>query len=621
LGFLIFKNDFEMKRTIKSDIKKFAALPFIMIVVVLVTLLSNGKSFAQNTVYAGYPKLKSSSSKRPNFLIFSLEGSGTYLHCYGVKGIKTPNIDKLASQGIRYTNAYTTAGVCAPSRVAFITGMYAPSIGAQHMRTGYRYSDTKDMPVPYATVPPPYVKGFTEFLRSHGYYVINDNKIDWQFTTGGYPFTLFDQSNIPYNDQNLTKFIKSGKGSWEERPNKNQPWCDIVGLLQIHEHHNWKINHVKTDPSKVTVPPYYPDTPVVRKEIARAYDQIEKADTVIGKILHKLKEDGLAKNTIVMIWTDHGEGFARAKRWLYDSGIHTPLIIRWPGHIKAGQISNRMVSLVDLAPTILSMANIPIPVWMQGKAFMGSQAVSPRKYIFADRDRMDNTYDMIRAIQDQKYEYLENWYSNKPYVGWIPYRNNGPIMKTLLKYYAEGKLTGAQKQWFYPTRYPKELYDVTKDPNEIHNLAYDKDYSNVVQRMHKALHAWQHQIGDLGKIPESQMVQRMWPDHKQPVTAKPQLIPNSSIDRGETPKNHGGILPEPMTLRIYCPTQGASIGYTFQKGRNPHWNLYTGPIKMTSGVSTIRTKAVRYGYKESKVTTATFNVVSEKKYQKLISGN
>ena len=424
------------------------------ILCVLIALAFNNVVTAQNTVYSGYPKIENTSGEKPNFLIFCLEGSGTYLGCYGVKGIHTPNIDKLASQGMLYTNAYTTAGVCAPSRVSFITGMYAPSIGAQHMRTGYKYSDTKDMPVPYSTVPPPYVKGFTEFLRSHGYYVINGGKTDWQFTTGGDPFTLFDKSAPAYNDQDLSEFLKTGRGSWEERPNKDQPFCNLVGLLQIHEHHNWDISDVKTDPSTITVPPYYPDVPEVRKEIARAYDQIAKADEVIGKVLDKLKKDGLEKNTVVMIWTDHGEGFARAKRWLYDSGIHSPLIVRWPGHIEAGRVSDQMVSIVDVPPTILSLANIPVPVWMQGKAFMGPQAVPPRKYIFADRDRMDNTYDMIRAVHDQKYEYIENWYSNEPYIGWIPYRNNGPIMKTLLQYFAEGKLTGAQKQWFYPTRYP-----------------------------------------------------------------------------------------------------------------------------------------------------------------------
>ena len=601
-----------MKKTFKCSMKWDIHFLTVTVLLTLVALTFNKGVFAQNTVYAGYPKLNESSEKVPNILILSLEGSGTYLGCYGMKGIHTPNIDKLASEGILYTNAYTTAGVCAPSRVAFMTGMYAPSIGAQHMRTQFKEGPTEGLPVPYTAVPPPYVKGYTEFLRSHGYYVINSNKIDLQFNNGNDPFTLFDSSYPPYNDIDLSEFLKTGKGSWEERPNKNQPFCDIVGLLEIHEHHNWDISNVKTDPSTVTVPPYYPDDPTIRNEIARAYDQIEKTDSLIGKILLKLKEDGLDKNTIVIIWADHGEGFARAKRWLYDSGIHTPLIIKWPGHIKAGQVSNRMVSMVDLAPTILSMTDIPVPVWMQGKPFLGSQAVSPRKYIYADRDRMDNTYDMVRAIRDNKYKYIENWYSNDPYVGLIFYRNNGPIMKTLLKYFAEGKLTGAQKQWFYPTRYPRELYDVSKDPYEIHNLAYDKGYSKEVQRMSEALHTWQQSIGDMSEIPESQMVKSMWPDGKLPVTSTARLIPNSSSNRSQSEENQGGEFAAPMTLQIYCPTQGSSIGYTFEKGENPHWNLYSGPIQMPLGVSTIRTKAVRYGYKESEVTTATFNITAPK---------
>ena len=185
-------------------------------------------------------------------------------------------------------------------------------------------------------------------------------------------------------------------------------------------------------------------------------------------------------------------------------------------------------------------------------------------------------------------------------------------MKTLLKYFAEGKLTGAQKQWFFPTRYPRELYDVTNDPYEIHNLAYDARFSPVVGRMRTALRAWQQEIGDLGSIPESQMVERMWPGHIQPVTSMVQLIPNCSSNRGETPKDEGGTFEGPMTLQLYCPTQGASIGYTFEKGEKPHWNLYTGPLKMARGISIIRTKAIRYGYKESGITEATFNVIVSK---------
>jgi len=579
-----------------------------LLAIIFISIWSWGVAFAQKTVYSGEPNIPSlatNSGKRPNILIIPIDGIGTHVGAYGDPMAQTPNIDRLASQGAKYTNAFTVAGVCAPSRVSYATGMYAASIGAQHMRTAYHSGPTRGMPVPYETVPPPYVKGFTEYLRAHGYYVTNDNFVDWQFASSGYvpPFTLFD---------------KSGHGaSWRDRPEKDQPFCTLIGLWQAHEHRNWDISHVKTDPGKVTVPPYYPDTPVIRKEIAKAYDRIAVADSLVGNILQKLREDGLEKNTIVILWSDHGEGFARAKRWPYDSGTHVPLIIRWPGHIKAGTVSDRLVSMVDASPTILSMSGIPIPVHMQGKAFLGPQATVPRQHVFMERDRMDNTYDMIRAVRDHKFQYIENWYPNKPYIGWIPYRNNGPIMQTLLKYFAEGKLKGSQKTWFMPTRYPRELYDVTKDPYEIHNLAYDTAYASVVKKMHKTLRSWQERIDDGGKVPESQMVQRMWPNHKQPVTAEPALIPNSSINRGGKQMNAGGLLPGPATLMLYCPTQGASIGYTFQKGTHPHWNLYTGPIKLPSGKSTISVKAVRYGYKESKQRIATFNVVPEDDYNKL----
>lgn len=548
------------------------------------------------------------SGPKPNILIIPIDGIGTYVHCYGDPMARTPNIDKLAAQGVRYEDAFTAAGVCAPSRAAFITGMYPPSIGAQHMRTTYKYFHTNGLPVPYLTVPPPYVKGFTEYLRAHGYYVTNNNATDWQFTgpnPAGAPFTLFD---------------KSGRGvDWESRQDKNQPFCSIIGLWQAHEHENWNPPH-HTDPSKVTVPPYYPDTPEVRSEIASAYDNIATADSVVGVIMAKLLKDGLDKNTIVILWSDHGEGFPRAKRWLYEAGIHVPLIIRWPGHIKPGTVSRRMVSMVDLAPTILSMAGIPIPVHMQGKAFLGPQAQAPRKYIYADRDRIDNSYDMVRAVRDRKYEYIQNFYTNTDYVQWVPYRNNNQIMKVMLKYFAEGKLKGPQKLMFVHTRFPQELYDVPKDHYEIDNLAYNTSYDSVVSRMKTVLTAWRTRIGDEGKIPETQMVNRMWPNHVQPTTTTPDFIPNSQTDREFHSADDGGIFPAPVTLRIYCSTQGASIGYTFEKGPNPHWNLYTSPFKLPEGVTTVRTKAIRYGYKESSERTAMFRVVPAKTFRQLTAG-
>ncbi len=524
---------------------------------------------------------------RPNILWITIEDLSPHLGSYGDPVAQTPTLDRLASEGMRFTNVFSTAAVCAPSRSTIITGMYQTSIGTHHMRTSHV---GPGLPTPYEAVPPPYVKTFTEYLRGAGYYCTNNVKTDYQFAT---PVTAWDES--------------SNTAHWRNCPDPSQPFFSVFNFTTTHESAAWP-EPEQTDPATVSVPPYYPDTLPVRKSIARLYDNVAKVDGQINEILRQLDEDGLTDNTIVFFLSDHGDGLPRAKRWLYDSGLRVPMIVRWPGKINPGAVSEELVSLVDLAPTVLSLAGIDIPVHLQGQAFLGPRKAAPREYVFAARDRFDEAYDMVRAVSDGRFKYIRNYYPLQPYVLWIPYRNNSPIMQELLRLYAEGGLEGPQKNWFQFPRPAEELYDTQADPFELNNLANDPEYANQLNRLRQALDAWRAETRDMGDISEEAMIAQMWPGGVQPVTATPIILPHNSMDARDAKVEPGGTFDSPVTIQIHCPTQGASIAYTTETGEKPRWLLYTGPLTIKEGTTTLRAKAIRYGYKESDEVSATFTI-------------
>ena len=539
-----------------------------------------------NSGYGNSTDPTAQSPKRPNILWISCEDISPRLGCYGDPVARTPNLDCLAEQGIRFTRVFTSAPVCAPCRSGVITGMYQTSIGTHHMRTAHK---GEGLPTPYSAAPPPYVKTFTEYLRAEGYYCTNNSKTDYQFDP---PVTAWDES--------------SNKAHYRNRPDKNQPFFAVFNLTMTHESQNWLEPEV-TDPATVEVPPYCPDTMAVRKDIARLYDNIEAMDKRAGEILQELEEEGLADDTIVFFWSDHGDGLPRAKRWVYDSGTLVPMIIRWPGHIELGSVNDDLISSIDFGPTVLSLADAIIPMHMQGQAFLGPQAKTPREYVFSARDRFDESYDMVRSVRDKQYRYIRNFYPEKPYIIWVPYRNRGPAMQEMLRFHAEGKLEGVQKIWFSDKRPPEELYDCEADPHQIDNLAENPAYRDILEQMRKVLDDWRRDTGDMGDISEEVMVHKMWPGGVQPETAQPQFIPNALENVGASIQN-GGTFTGPMTVSIYCATQGASIAYTTETGENPHWLLYTGPISLMAGTTVLRSKAIRYGYKESKEVIGEFTV-------------
>jgi len=529
----------------------------------------------------------------PNILWISTEDMSPHLGCYGDKTANTPNIDKLASQGIRYTNVFTTAAISAPVRAGIITGMYQTSIGCMHMRTT-SYRRSADNPLQFTAVPPHYVKAFTEYLRIAGYYCTNNSKTDYQFARDPVPASIWDEC--------------SRNAHYKNRPDKKQPFFSVFNWTGTHESQNWNINNVRTDPEKINVPPYYPDNEIIRKNLAKMYDNIARLDSVVGTLIRELELEGELDNTIIFFWGDHGDGLPRCKRWLYDSGLNIPLIIKWPDRSYAGTVDDRLISSIDFGPTVLSLAGIPVPAHMQGIPFLGIQKGEPRDAVFAARDRVDESYDMIRSVRTSNCLYIRNYYPNEPFPIWIPYLSNMPMFREILRLDADGKLSGAQKAWMAYSRPPEELYDIKTDPYQINNLINEPNLKNVLKGMRERLDKWTLETGDMGHMNEPEMIGQMWPGLKQPVTDMPYFIINAPEERHS--KNHrtGGNYSSPMTLGFYCPTHGASIVYTFEEKENPRWLLYSGPLYLKPGNYNIRTKAVRYGYMDSDELKGNFNI-------------
>ncbi len=528
---------------------------------------------------------------RPNFLWISLEDTGPYLGCYNDLIARTPNIDHFATEGCRWTNCFSTSGVCAPARSAIITGMYPISIGTHHMRTTHVNPSTPEMPTPYSAVLPHYVKCFTEYLRADDYFCTNNVKTDYQFES---PLTAWDELGE--------------KAHWRNREDPKKPFFSVFNLNASHESGTWPENcpELEYDPDNVQPPPYLPNTPIVREAMARMYTHITQNDRRVGGILDQLHQDGLAQNTYVFLWSDHGP-LPRGKRWPYDAGIRVPLIVRGPD-LSAGQISEKLVSTIDLGPTVLSLAKVDIPMHLQGQAFLGKGIQPPREYIYASRDRHDLSYDMVRAVRDHRYKYIRNYRPEIPYLSWIPYLNRHPIMQEIWRLYLADKLDEGSSVLFQFPRPVEELYDTKTDPHEICNLAKDPKKENKLNKMRNVLDTWLQDVGDMGQISENEMVQNWYPNGFQPETAPVVCIPIGPGFPGIEPVQNGDVFTPPMVVQLHCATQGASIAYTLRTDENPYWQLYTVPIRLGVGQHVLKARAIRIGYKESQEIQQKFTV-------------
>ena len=513
---------------------------------------------------------QSTSAPPPNILWLSVEDMSPRLGCYGDSTVATPNIDRLAREGVRYANAFSTAGVCAPSRCAIITGMYQTSVGGHNMRTFNIYPEVKGVPKNYSIVPPPYIKAFPEYLRAAGYYCTNNVKTDYQFVP---PPTVWDEN--------------SNQGHYKNRK-PGQPFFAVFNSTITHESQVWaRSSHpLRVSPEDVTVPPFYPDTDSVRRDIARFYSNISELDDWVGEKLQELEASGELENTIIFFWSDHGDGLPFFKREITDRGMKTALIIRYPHRQYAGTTVNDLVSLMDLGPTVLSMAGIKPPDHFQGQAFAGQfKAKKQRLYVFGARDRMDIPVDRVRSVRDQRFRYVRNFHPELPAYQDIPYRLQQPLMREIIRYRDHGKLNAVQKQWFEAPRAAEEFYVIDQDPYELTNVATDPRYRKDLARMRKVMDKWIAETGDKGRIPESQLLHQMWKGKDEPpVTVDPVIT------------SDGGL------ITITCDTPGASIGYQLLgAGESPsgQWQVYTEPFE--SAGHRIVAVAQRIGYEQSSV--------------------
>ncbi|TLX73503.1 sulfatase [Labilibacter sediminis] len=518
-----------------------------------------------------------------NILWLSVEDISPLISEYGVNTAETPNISRLATEGIRFTNAYATEGVCAPSRSSIITAMHPASIGTEHMRTAmthvtYRSPEReslfnkktndingKKIP-PYSAVLPAEVKCFSEYIRANDYYCTNSVKTDYQFAC---PITAWDES--------------SPEAHWKNRP-EGKPFFSVINFIDTHESQVWgrAKNPMLVNKDEVRVPEYYPDNEIVRTDVARVYSNIEELDQKIGQTLAELEADGLLDKTIIFFWSDHGGPLLRQKRAVNNSGLHVPLIVRFPDGNGAGTTCEDLVSLMDLGPTVMSLLGIKPPEYMQGRAFLGKyKEEEKRKYIFGGSGRFDAQNDFRRSVLNDRYVYIRNFYPEIPEVLNNKYRKQLASVREMYRLNALDSLEGAPARLFAPTKAEEEFYDLQSDPDEVNNQINNPEYESIISEMRDALKNWQNEIDDTGFLPEYELVNMMWPGMKQPVT-EPVVIDER---RGE--------------LTLSSPTPGASIGYQLNKkiGSN-NWDLYYQPLKLTPG-DTLVTRAIRIGYKHS----------------------
>lgn len=536
----------------------------------------------------------------PNIVWIVAEDLSPIIPPFGDSTAATPQLNRLAAEGIRYPNTFSVAGVCAPSRAALATGMYPISIGAQHMRNQSYQAYFDDLGIPaYEAVPPPAARMISQRLRQIGYFCTNNDKQDYQFAA---PLTAWDE--------------QGPNAHYRHRPDADQPFFSIFNLGITHEsqvwttglknlrwtegfedpareHPRWKDRLEGDDrplltvgPAEVQIPPYLVDDEVTRQDVARVYSNIEIMDRQLGLLLDQLAADGLLDNTIVVWYTDHGGPLPRQKRLLYDSGLRVPLIIRWPDQYGAGTLDSSLVSFVDFAPSTYRMVGLDQPDYLQGVASLGRGSDLPkREYAYGAADRLDEIYDRIRAVTDGRFKYLRNYYPERGYYLPVSYREQMGAMQSLLAGRDAGTLNEYQAQWFRAEKPQEELFDTAVDPHELHNLADDPSYATQLAELRAVCDAWLAEVGDLSDWPEPELVAHLWQGNEQPQVARPYLR-RDSLGR----------------FVLISETPGAEIAYRIwpQDSARSAWRIYQQPLEWTRGDS-LTAIAHRIGYLPSEI--------------------
>jgi N-sulfoglucosamine sulfohydrolase len=443
------------------------------------------------------PAAAVAAEPRPNILWITCEDMSPRLGCYGDKFAATPNIHALARESVRYTRAFATAPACSPSRACLISGMYATSLGNPHLRCQVA------LPADF--------KGTGAYFRQAGYFTSNNVKTD-------------------YNVRDEPSFIAETwnrcdkEAHWRQREG-NQPFFSVFNLMETHQSRTnvwlWEdferevgsrlLPGVRANPADVPLPPFYPDTALARRTMARVYDCIQAMDAEVGRILRELEDDGLLEDTIVFFYSDHGDGLPRAKRTLYDSGMQVPLLVRFPNkwaHLapaKPREAVDRLVSFVDFAPTILSLAGLNVPKHFQGEPFLGKAAGAPRELVFGARDRVDEAYEVSRSVRDGRWLYIRNYFPHLPWMQPEGYSDQSDFRQELVALAAKNELRGDVGLYAAPEKAREELYDTEADPHQVQNLAAVAERAGELGRLRARLRSWILETRDLGFLPEQLM--------------------------------------------------------------------------------------------------------------------
>jgi arylsulfatase A-like enzyme len=448
---------------------------------------------------------RAADSPRPNILWLVNEDHGPHVGAYGDSYAITPTFDALAAKGLRYKRCWSSAPVCAPARTTLICGLYATSTGGEHMRSMVPFPAGKRM--------------YPQLLREAGYYCSNNAKEDYNLKQPG---EVWNES--------------SKNAHWKNRP-VGAPFMAVFNSEKSHESKLRVRPHKQVhDPAKVRVPAYHPDTPEVRQDWAQYYDTVTAADADAGARLKELEDAGLTEDTIVFYYADHGSGMPRSKRWPYNSGLQVPLIVYIPEKFKelrppeykAGGISDRLVSFVDFAPTLCSLAGVQPPEWMQGHAFLGKYTTAPQRFIYGYRGRMDERVDCVRSLTDGRYVYVRNFRPDKIYGQHINYMWQTPTTRVWEAMFMDGKLNEAQSA-FWKTKPPEELYDLERDRDEVKNLATSPEHRATLEKLRAALRENEARILDVGLLPEGEMNRRSAGKSPYDMAREPGTFPFARI--------------------------------------------------------------------------------------------
>ena len=525
---------------------------------------------------------------KPNILWLVAEDMSPTIPSFGDSTIITPNLSRLAAEGVCYDNFYSPAPVCAPARSAIALGMYPTRIGSNHMRTGPWFSDNiteqvlewykttvpEDIPI-YEAIPPDGALMLSQYMQSNGYYCTNNAKRDYQFIM---PPGAWNES--------------SNKAHWRNR-NEQQPFFAVFNFGVTHESAIWnkKLDSLYVpDDLEVEVPPYLPQNEIGQTDVRKMYSNILRMDEQVGKILEELEADGLLESTIIFWYTDHGGPLPRQKRLLYDSGLKVPLIIRFPNALYKGTRNDEMISFIDLAPTVLDMTRSKhFCPYFDGASFapIGFSQVAElqekeRQYIFAAADRFDEVSDHSRAVRDKRYKYIKHYEPQKSMHLAVGYRKQMASQRELDRMHQEGTLDAIQSLWYRDTKPEEELFDTEMDPHEIHNLADDPAYADKLMELRAANQEWIKATHDLCLQDEHELIKKIWPDGKQPVSQSPRIVLEEQM----------------IILESEFPSE--QISYRWKSDDSKAWQYYIDKIPAKVG-DEIEVIAHRIGYKSSTI--------------------